>query len=57
MMIYCQYFLLYEVVKCINENPEVEFIYTDEDKITTLDKPRFNPHFKPDFFSRFSKSQ
>lgn len=42
-------FSLYEVVKCINENPDVEFIYTDEDKITTLDKPRFKPHFKPDF--------
>ena len=40
---------LYEVVKAINENPEVEFIYTDEDKITTMDKPRFDPHFKPDF--------
>lgn len=40
---------LYEVVKAINENPELEFIYTDEDKITTTDKPRFDPHFKPDF--------
>ena len=40
---------LYEVVKAINENPDVEFIYTDEDKITTMDKPRFDPHFKPDF--------
>ena len=40
---------LYEVVKAINEDPDVEFIYTDEDKITTMDKPRFDPHFKPDF--------
>ena len=40
---------LYEVVKAINEEPTIEFIYTDEDKITTLDKPRFDPHFKPDF--------
>lgn len=40
---------LYEVVKAINEDPEIEFIYTDEDKITTMDKPRFDPHFKPDF--------
>ena len=40
---------LYEVVKAINEDPEIEFIYTDEDKITTTDKPRFDPHFKPDF--------
>lgn len=40
---------LYEIVKAINEEPEVEFIYTDEDKIITMDKPRFDPHFKPDF--------
>lgn len=40
---------LYEVVKAINEDPTIEFIYTDEDKITTMDKPRFDPHFKPDF--------
>ncbi len=40
---------LFEIVKTINKNPEVEFIYTDEDKITTIDKPRFNPYFKPDF--------
>lgn len=49
-------FSLYEIVKCINENPEVEFIYTDEDKITTLDKPRFNPHFKPDFSLDFLRA-
>lgn len=40
---------LYEVVKTINDDPDIEFIYTDEDKFTTLDKPRFDPHFKPDF--------
>lgn len=49
-------FSLYEVVKCINEHPEVEFIYSDEDKITTLDKPRFNPHFKPDFSIDFLRA-
>lgn len=49
-------FSLYEVVKCINENPEVEFIYSDEDKITTLNKPRFNPHFKPDFSLDFLRA-
>lgn len=49
-------FSLYEVVKCINENPDVEFIYSDEDKITTLDKPRFNPHFKPDFSLDFLRA-
>jgi len=40
-------FCLYELVKCINENPDVEFIYTDEDQIEG-DK-RCRPHFKPDF--------
>ena len=49
-------FSLYEVVKCINENPDVEFIYSDEDKITTLDEPRFNPHFKPDFSLDFLRA-
>ncbi len=49
-------FSLYEVVKCINEHPEVDFIYSDEDKITTLDKPRFNPHFKPDFSLDFLRA-
>jgi GT2 family glycosyltransferase len=42
-------FALYEIVKCINENPEVEFIYTDEDKIEEKLKNRCDPHFKPDF--------
>ena len=49
-------FSLYEVVKAINENPDVEFLYSDEDKITTLDKPRFSPHFKPDFSLDFLRS-
>lgn len=40
-------FSLYEIVKCINDNKDVEFIYTDEDKI--MEKKRFEPHFKPDF--------
>ncbi len=40
---------LYEVVKVINENETVDFIYSDEDKIQTLDKPRYMPLFKPDF--------
>lgn len=49
-------FSLYEVVKAINENPDVEFLYSDEDKITTLDKPRFSPHFKPDFSLDFLRA-
>lgn len=40
---------LFEIVRCINENPDVEFIYTDEDKIETIDKLRYDPYFKPDY--------
>lgn len=40
---------LYEIVNAINKNSNLRFIYTDEDKMTTIDLPRFDPHFKPDF--------
>ena len=42
-------FCLYELTKTINEHPDVEFIYTDEDKIETTQATRRDPHFKPDF--------
>jgi len=44
-------FSLFEIVKCINENPEVEFIYTDEDKIELvgIKNKRYDPYFKSDF--------
>lgn len=42
-------FSLYEIVKCINENPNVEFIYTDEDKFEKLGEKRYDPYFKSDF--------
>lgn len=42
-------FSLYEIVKAINENPEVEFIYSDEDKLETAKGPRYGVFFKPDF--------
>lgn len=42
-------FSLFEVVKAINENPEVEFLYSDEDKLETINKPRYGVFFKPDF--------
>ncbi len=41
-------FALYEIVKAINEHPEAELIYSDEDKIDELGN-RFAPYFKPDF--------
>ena len=42
-------FCLFEIVKTINENPNVEFIYTDEDKIEETKDKRCDPYFKPDF--------
>ena len=42
-------FALFEVVKALNENPEADFIYSDEDKISEKGDKRFYPHFKPDW--------
>lgn len=39
---------LYEVAKIINLNPQVNLIYSDEDKIDE-GNVRFSPHFKSDF--------
>jgi len=39
---------LYYLVKVINENPNVQIIYTDEDKIDSQNI-RSEPHFKPDW--------
>lgn len=38
----------YEVVKVLNENPELDLIYSDEDKID-MDRNRSDPAFKPDW--------
>ncbi len=40
---------LYEVVKAINEHPEADVIYSDEDKMDMDGGALFDPHFKPDF--------
>ena len=40
---------LYEVARAINEAPEADFIYTDEDKLSNDGRLRMQPHFKPDF--------
>lgn len=42
-------FALYEIVKLLNEKPETDFIYSDEDKISENGHYRFDPKFKPDF--------
>lgn len=38
----------YEVVKALNKNPELDLIYSDEDKID-MEGNRFDPAFKPDW--------
>ena len=39
---------LYEFVKLMNEHPEAEMIYSDEDQIDDASNCHKNPHFKPD---------
>jgi len=39
---------LYCVAREINDHPDAQLIYTDEDKIT-VDGKRYAPHFKPDW--------
>jgi GT2 family glycosyltransferase/SAM-dependent methyltransferase len=41
-------FALYEVVKLLNINPKLEFIYSDHDKMDAMGR-RFEPFFKPDW--------
>ena len=40
---------LYEIVKILNQDKTIDFIYTDEDKITENGKRRFDPNFKSDW--------
>ncbi|MGN1140083.1 MAG: glycosyltransferase family 2 protein [Oliverpabstia sp.] len=40
---------LFEIVKIINERPDMDIIYTDEDKISMDGKYYFEPNFKSDF--------
>ena len=44
-------FALYEIVKAINNEPEADFIYSDEDKFIEKNgiKIRMSPHFKQDY--------
>ena len=43
--------MLYEVVKVINQKPDVEIIYFDEDKISADGRTRLDPFFKPSAWS------
>lgn len=40
---------LFECAVAINENSNIDMIYSDEDKIDFKNKIRFEPHFKSDF--------
>lgn len=40
---------LYEIAKKLNEDPSLDFIYSDEDKIDEKGKERSDPFFKPDW--------
>lgn len=40
---------LFECAKALEEHPDMQIIYTDEDKINMSGKKRFEPHFKSDF--------
>lgn len=47
---------LYYVVEALNRGPELDLIYTDEDKIDA-EGNRFDPHFKPDWNPELLESQ
>lgn len=40
---------LYECVCALNDDPQIDILYTDEDKVDMRGKQHFMPHFKPDF--------
>ncbi len=40
---------IYEVTKILNENPQYDFIYSDEDLMTEDGRKRYAPRFKPDW--------
>lgn len=40
---------LYENIKVLNKDSKIDFIYSDEDKISMNGREYFQPHFKPDF--------
>ena len=40
---------LYECAKALNEDPSIDVIYSDEDKVDMNGRKYFEPHFKSDF--------
>lgn len=40
---------MFEMAYAVNKNPQIDVIYTDEDKVNGKGTAYFAPHFKPDF--------
>ncbi len=40
---------LFEYVQALNEHPNIQVLYSDEDKVNSDGSSYFQPHFKPDF--------
>ncbi len=40
---------LYEIISVLNDDPSIDVLYTDEDKVDMDGKKHFSPNFKPDF--------
>lgn len=40
---------LYEFAAAVEKEPEIDMLYSDEDKVDMRGKKYFEPHFKPDF--------
>ena len=46
---------LYEFIRVLNQNPDIDMVYSDEDKID-MDKRRYEPFFKPDWSPDYLES-
>ena len=46
---------LYEFIRVLNQNPDIDMIYSDEDKID-MDKRHYEPFFKPDWSPDYLES-
>jgi GT2 family glycosyltransferase len=40
---------LFEIARAVNEHPEADFLYTDEDAVDEAGQTRSNPNFKPEW--------
>src|SRR5512135_3555394 len=50
-------FALYEVVAALNREPDLDFVYSDQDMVTEDGKVRTSPFFKPDWAPDNLRSQ